>query len=99
MCSSDLPCAQAGRALAEMLAKGVSREAIVDLVRVFQFSALYHACSILDGARVEDVPIQDWSLVQTDQTGQRIALIQGLHEVLLSLDPTGREMRPRDFAG
>ena len=89
------PCAQSGPALEEMLAKGVSRKAIVDLVRVFQYSALYHACSILDGSRVEDVPITDWTLHQVDEEGKDVAIIQGLHEVLLGMDPTGREMRPR----
>jgi hypothetical protein len=89
------PCAQSGPALEEMLTKGVSRKAIVDLVRVFQYSALYHACSILDGSRVEDVPITDWTLHQVDEEGKDMAIIQGLHEVLLGMDPTGREMRPR----
>lgn len=89
------PCVQSGAALEEMLAKGVSREAIIDLVRVFQYSALYHACSILDRSRVEDVPITDWMLHQVDESGNPVATIQGLHEVLLSMDPTGREMYPR----
>ncbi len=89
------PCVQSGRALAEMLAKGVSRQAITDLVRVFQFSALQHACLILDGSHVEDVPITDWTLHQVDEAGEPVATIQGLHEVLLSMDPTGREMYPR----
>ena len=89
------PCAQSGLAMEEMLAKGVSRKAIVDLVRVFQYGALYHACSILDGARVEEVPISDWTLHQVDEEGRNVAIIQGLHEVLLGMDPTGREMRPR----
>jgi hypothetical protein len=89
------PCAQSGPALEEMLAKGVSRDAITDLVRVFQYSAMHHACSILDGARVEDVPVTEWMLQHIDDTGKPAATIQGLHEVLLSMDPTGREMRPR----
>jgi hypothetical protein len=89
------PCAQSGPALEEMLAKGVSRQSITDLVRVFTYAALYHACSILDGSRVEDVPITDWTLHQVDEAGNPVAIIQGLHEVLLSMDPTGREMRPR----
>jgi hypothetical protein len=89
------PCAQSGPALEEMLAKGVSRQAITDLLRVFEYAMLYHACSILDGARVEDVPITDWTLHQVDKDGKPVAIIQGLHEVLLSMDPTGREMRPR----
>ena len=92
------PCAQSGPALEEMLAKGVSREAITDLVRVFQYSALYHACSLLDGSRTLDLPVSDWTLHQVDGAGKPVAIIQGLHEVLLGLDPTGREMRPRGSA-
>ena len=89
------PCAQSGQALEEMLAKGVSLQSITDLVRVYQFNSLYHACSLLDGSRVVDAPINSWALHQTDENGESVATIQGLHEVLLSLDPTGREMRPK----
>ena len=38
-CLND-PCAQIGPALQEMLSRGVSRRAIVDLVRVIQFAHL-----------------------------------------------------------
>jgi len=93
--SPNGPCTQGGVALQEMREKGVSPQAITDLVRVFQYSILYHACSLLDDSRVEDVPITDWVLHQVDDDGNPIAIIQGLHEVLLSMDPTGREMRPR----
>lgn len=89
------PCTQTGPALVEMLAKGVSRQAITDLVRVFQYSVLYHACSLLDGSRMVDLPVSDWTLQQVDKDGKPVATIQGLHEVLLGMDPTGREMRPR----
>jgi hypothetical protein len=94
----NAPCAQSGRALEEMLAKGVSKLAIIDLIRVYQFNALYHACSLLDGSRIVDLPVKDWTLHQVDERGEPLATIQGLHEVLLGLDPTGREMRPRTDA-
>jgi hypothetical protein len=42
-----------------------------------------------------DLPVSDWTLHQVDESGKPIAIIQGLHEVLLGMDPTGREMRPR----
>jgi hypothetical protein len=89
-------CAQTGPALEEMLAKGVSRQAITNLVRVMQYSVLFHACSVLDGSRMVELPINDWVLHQVDENGRPVAIIQGLHEVLLGMDPTGREMRPRD---
>jgi hypothetical protein len=90
------PCAQIGPALSEMLSRGVSRRAITDLVRVIQYGALYHVALLLDGAIQEDVPIRHWTLYQVDEDDHLVANIQGLHEVLLSLDPTGREMRPRE---
>jgi hypothetical protein len=81
-------CTQTGSALEEMLAKGVSRQAITDLVRVFQYGAFYHACSLLDGAKAIELPVGEWTLYQVDEDGKPIAIIQGLHEVLLGLDPT-----------
>jgi hypothetical protein len=97
------PCAQVGPALQEMLAKGVIQEmlakgvnpqAITDLARVMQYELLFHLCSLLDGSRSVDLPVNDWTLHQVDEQGEPVAIIQGLHEVLLSMDPTGREMRP-----
>ena len=93
---SNEPLAQIGAALQEMLSKGVSRAAITDLVRVLQYDTLFHTSLILDGALEEDVPITQWALHQVDDEGKPVAIIQGLHEVLLGLDPTGREMRPRE---
>lgn len=90
------PCAQISPALSEMLTRGVSRRAIIDLVRVIQYGALYHVASLIDGSRQEDVPVQGCILYQVDEDDHLVAIIQGLHEVLLSLDPTGREMRPRE---
>lgn len=90
------PCAASGPALQEMLNRGVSHQAINDLARVLQYETLFHACTIIDGERIEDVPIAGWVLHQVDDNGAPVAAINGLHEVLLSLDPTGREMRPRE---
>ena len=42
------------------------------------------------------MPVQGCILYQVDEDDHLVAIIQGLHEVLLSLDPTGREMRPRE---
>jgi hypothetical protein len=90
------PCAQIGPALQEMLSKDVSRRAIVDLTRVIQYGLLSRVVSVIDGSRVEDVPIRNWKLYQTDEEGYPVAAIHGLRDMLPRLDPTGREMRPRD---
>jgi len=89
------PCAQMGSALAEMLEKGVSRQTIVDFVRVIQYEALWQACSILDGNRSFDRPVHRWAVYQVDESGRPIAVLNRLHDFLDMLDPTGREMRPR----
>src|SRR5262249_1951607 len=75
---------------------GVSRRAIIDLVRVIQYGTLYHVASLIDGSRIEDVPIRNWTLYQVDENDHLAEVIQGLHEVLLSLDPAGRARRPRE---
>ncbi len=66
-------------------------------MRVFQYSTLFHVCALLDGLSAPDLPV-DWTLHQVDDDGVPLAVIQGLHEVLLGLDPTGREMLPRGAA-
>src|SRR5688500_6665194 len=48
------PCSGIGAALTEMLAKGVSREAITNLARVVQYEALFHAAALIDGSIEED---------------------------------------------
>jgi hypothetical protein len=87
--------AQIGPIMKEMLDKGVSRESIIELIRVMQYFCIYRTCSIIDGSSSPDVPITDWTLYQTDKNGKPVAIIQGLHEVIMSLDPTGREMDPK----
>lgn len=89
------PCTAVGPALEEMLAKGVSREGITDFVRGMQYATLYDVCLFLDGARQVDVPVQKWTLYEVDDDGEPVAIIQGLNGSILTLDPTGREMRPR----
>jgi len=61
------PCSQLPKALKEMLDKNVSKEAIVDLIRVIQFETLFHVCSTIDRTYETDTPVKDWSLYQVDQ--------------------------------
>lgn len=89
---------QTGVIVKEMLSKGISREMITELVRVQQYHAIYNACTLIDGSYVPDVPITHWRLQQMDDNGHPVAIIQGLHEVILSLDPTGRELRPKQVS-
>jgi hypothetical protein len=43
----------------------------------------------------DDMPPVSWGLFQLDEEGNPLAPIDFLHESVLGMDPTGREMRPR----
>ncbi len=92
------PGAGAGLALQRVLAQGVSRQDIVDIVRVKQYEALFALCYRLDEPDIDmaEIGATGWALTELNYDGQHTGrLVQGLYESLLSMDPTGREMRPR----
>jgi hypothetical protein len=94
------PCAGAGRAIRRMLSLGVSREDISDLVRTMQYKVLHGLCYQLSDPGVVEYPSKtlpqiEWALMQLDKSGNPVRPIDLLPESVLSLDPTGREMRPR----
>lgn len=97
----DEPYAGAGRALERLLALGADRADIVDLVRAMQAELLFGFCYQLDdpdlyGDTEERVSTLGWALVATDAEGEPTSqVIDGLHESVLEMDPTRREMRPR----
>ena len=93
--------AGAGRALERLLALGADRRDLVDLVRGTQAEALAGFSYLLSDPdlshdEVEEVREMGWALVETDEawnpTDRRIG---GLHESVVSMDPTRHEMRPR----
>lgn len=95
------PFSGAGRAIERMLAKGVARTDIVDLVRATQVELLSGLCYRLEDPSfspdTEDLAEGiGWALVTTnDEFEPTSEMIGGLHESVLETDPTGREMRPR----
>ena len=89
------PCSQLPKALKEMLDKNVSRETILDLIRVIQFNTLFHVCSTIDRAIEAETPIKNWALYEVDDDDNPMETLNGLHESLLQFDPSGKEMRPR----
>jgi hypothetical protein len=94
------PCSAAGAVLKRMLAAGVSKEDMTDLVRAMQYDVLFSLCYLLSDTSVADYPTDslprvNWALMQLNEEGEPIGVIGGLHEYVLSLDPTGREMGPR----
>lgn len=93
------PCSQLPKALKDMLDKNVSRETIIDLVRVIQFETLLHVCSTIDKSFEADTPVKNWSLYELDDDDNVKNSIIGLHESLLEFDPSDKEMRPRADQG
>jgi hypothetical protein len=94
------PGAGIGPALERMLAAGVSREDIAEVVRVMQWSVLAGiAYQLSDPEAVsypnEEMPTVEWALFEVDEDGEPLHPIDGLHESVLDTDPSGREMRPR----
>ncbi|GGX41506.1 hypothetical protein [Undibacterium squillarum] len=95
------PFAGIGKALKRMEAKGVEREDIVDLVRGMQVRLLADFCYLLDDPSLDEAGVEDlgWALVEANDDCELAGtVIGGLHESVLSTDPTGREMRPRNKA-
>ncbi len=99
--SPEGPFSGQGQAIERMLSLGVRRSDIVDLVRSSQAEAISGLCYLLDDPLLHDeenerVRSLGWALVATNEdfepTGE---VIGGLHESVLEVDPTGREMRPR----
>jgi hypothetical protein len=94
------PCSGLGPAVKRMLAAGVPRADIVDVVRITQYQLLFNLCyQLSDPSEVDfldsTMPPVDWKLFEVNAKGEALAPMDGLYESVLSLDPTGREMCPR----
>lgn len=95
----NVPYAGLGSALASCRAKGVSDDELTEIARCLQAEVLFSLAYLLDGPPYEPGPLEDlsWGLFQTNEEGNAIGpQVSGLHESVLELDPTGREMRPRN---
>lgn len=92
------PCTGIGPALQNLLEQGASKQDITDVVRVMQYELLFGLCYLLDDPCLEEQEVQDvsWVLIQFNESGEAVGEIAGLHESVLGMDPTGREMRPRE---
>lgn len=92
------PFSGIGLALERLLAAGVSRDDLADLVRGMQAELLFGLCHLLDAPSLEEPGLDDvgWTLVTTDERQQPTdRTMGGLHESVLETDPSGREMCPR----
>ncbi len=94
------PGAGIGPALQRLLAAGADPEDIHEVVRVMQYELLFSICYLLEDPGQLEPEIADlaWRLMRTNQDGEVVGPIEALHESVLELDPSGREMRPRRTA-
>lgn len=93
----DDPCAGLGPALERLVAAGADRSDLHEVVRVMQYEVLFSLCYLLEDPGPLEPELADlsWRLVRTGPDGDVVGTIDGLHESVLALDPSGREMRPR----
>ena len=93
----EAPCAGIGPALQRLLDKGADPQDITDVVRVKQYELLFRLCYLLSDPNLPEPELQDfsWALFQVDGEGMPVCPINMLHESVLEIDPTGREMCPR----
>jgi hypothetical protein len=91
------PYAGVGHALKNLRARGAMDEEITDVVRGMQAELLFQFCYLLEDPGDVEPEVADvsWAFVQTDEEGNVVNAVNGLHESVLETDPTGREMRPR----
>jgi hypothetical protein len=101
--ANDGPMGDFGEITRRMLAAGISKHDIARFAKINGYEAAFGALYILDGGTLGDDEVRDsegkevsWRVQAFDfETDQPIdAGIRGLHESILSTDPTGREMRP-----
>lgn len=90
------PYSGTGQALAALISEGANRQLLTDVVRGMQAELLFDLCSLMDDpGDIPEVPDIDWCLMEVSEDGSVLRPIQALHESVLEMDPTGREMRPR----
>jgi hypothetical protein len=92
------PYAGLGAALARCKAAGASPDDLTEIARCVQAGLLFAIAFLLEGPPGDpDIDVDvSWGLFETDERGHPTKhRIGDLHESVLELDPTGREMRPK----
>ena len=92
------PYAGLGLGLGHCLRQGVDPVVLNEMIRCAQATMIFRIGYLLDGADFsgsDELRDVSWALFQTDADGRPTGpAIGGLHESVLEIDPTGREMRP-----
>jgi hypothetical protein len=97
---SNRPYAGVAEALRKLKKEGADVAAVAEIVRGMQAQLLFHISYLLadpDSVAGNDGTV-GWALLEVSEEGEVGRAIDGLHESVLSTDPTGREMRPKNEA-
>lgn len=98
---TDEPLGDYGALVRRMLACGLSEYEIARFAKITGYETAFGIAYLLgDPAAGFTAPSNpeaiSWGLYQVDENTQRpIQPLVGPHELMLSMDPSGREMRPR----
>ena len=103
MPGTNAPLGDFGPIVKDMLDKGVSTEEIARFARIIGYETAFNICYHLEDPNAsyegfddsEQTRIQ-WELYKINaETEEPIERLTGLHESLLMMDPSGREMAPK----
>ncbi|MFM9878940.1 MAG: hypothetical protein ACKVOO_00830 [Burkholderiaceae bacterium] len=94
----EAPFSGMGAALKRAVSAGVAREDLSQIARGVQAELLCQLSYMLEDNGLTEPELEGigWGLFQTDEEGNAVAPIYSLHESVLDVDPTGREMRPKN---
>lgn len=100
---SDKPLGDFGPIIKEMVDKGVSPETIARFAKIIGYETAFSMCYLLEDPQASIDAYSEaegdiaWGLFRTDpESDAPIEPMGGVHEVLLSMDPSGNEMRPKN---
>ncbi|MCC6435002.1 MAG: hypothetical protein IT196_08245 [Acidimicrobiales bacterium] len=101
--AEDEPLGDRGPIIRKMLDAGISEAEIARFAQIIGYETAFGLCCHLEDpiASYEGIPtdgdvVVPWGLFLIDpETGEPCAPLGGLHESMLSMDPSGREMRPQ----
>jgi hypothetical protein len=98
---TDEPLGDYGSLIKRMLDAGLSPAEIARFAQLVGYETVFSMCVYLEDSQLAYVGEPDneedqleWGLFTVDRRGRPLEAIQGLHEEVLSADPSGREMRP-----
>ena len=94
----NAPFSGMGAALKRAVSAGVTQDDLSQIARGVQAELLSQLCYMLEdnGLTEKELKGVGWGLFQTDEEGNALGPIYSLHESVLDVDPTGREMRPKN---